>query len=565
MSLAAGLLALAPGAAQAATETHTFPFTGMEQKLVVPDGVPSVHFVVVGADGGSAAGAVGGDGFGITGDIEVQAGETLYVEVGGKGADASSAGGTGFGGFNGGGDGGVGAPGMVGAGGGGATDIRTLPRSDAGSAASRILVAPGGGGATSGTSGGAARLDGAPGHECTDSEGGLAPTPGPPAFPSQPGYNSGGCNFGAQGGTGTFVAGGDGGGNGRGPVEGGGGGGGGYYGGGGGGQSGAIPGDSGSGAGGGWFYSSRVTLDAGNTGLAGSAAPSVVLSFEAPTAAPSPTKLAFGTQALSTVSAAQAVTLTNSGSAPLHVGGETFTGPNAGAFLVSSSTCARAVPVGSSCALLVRFAPQGAGPNTATLNVLFNSASSPTQVALSGTGGSLPAGPTGPAGPAGPGGSAGPAGPSGPAGPAGPKGPTGPAGGVGPSGSNGSAGPTGPAGPQGPAGPAGERGSNGSDGSDGSAGPAGPQGPRGPAGDATCRVSKLRVTCGVRFVVAPKRVSARLERRGVVYARGKARHGSRALRLRAVRPISPGRYTLRLTVVGRHGKARRVAARVFVR
>src|SRR5215212_7148648 len=83
-----GVAALAPGA-HAATETHTFTRTGGEQALVVPDGVASVHAVVVGADGGAADSATGGDAFLITGDIAVQAGEVLYVEVGSPGANAS--------------------------------------------------------------------------------------------------------------------------------------------------------------------------------------------------------------------------------------------------------------------------------------------------------------------------------------------------------------------------------------------------------------------------------------------------------------------------------------------
>src|SRR3954452_11729265 len=124
----------------------------------------------------------------------------------------------------------------------------------------------------------------------------------------------------------------------------------------------------------------------------------------------------------------------------------------------------------------------------------------------------------------------------------------------------------GAAGPQGAAGAAGPQGSAGADGSDGAAGrdgQQGPQGPQGPAGaqgppgrDAvvTCKVAKKRgktpkVTCTVRLAARAKR-SARLVRKGKVYASGRSVGTRGSLRLRPVRRITHGRYMLLVKITG---------------
>src|SRR5262245_46190618 len=84
----------------------TYTATGSEQQFTVPAGVTSLHLVAIGGQGGSA-GAAGGFGDRLEGDLAVTPGATLYVEVGGNGAD---------GGFNGGAAGG-GAGGCSGLGG----------------------------------------------------------------------------------------------------------------------------------------------------------------------------------------------------------------------------------------------------------------------------------------------------------------------------------------------------------------------------------------------------------------------------------------------------------------
>lgn len=127
-----------------------FGYTGREQAFSVPDGVTSMTVEAIGADGGNhLAGTTRPVGAVATADIDVNPGETLYIEVGGQGGDVIDGVTNGRrGGFNGGADGGDGAsPNLNGAaGGGGATDIRTTPRGTDGTLQSRLVIAAGAGG-----------------------------------------------------------------------------------------------------------------------------------------------------------------------------------------------------------------------------------------------------------------------------------------------------------------------------------------------------------------------------------------------------------------------------------
>jgi hypothetical protein len=135
------------GAAEpAVVQATTFSYTGGEQTYTVPAGVSEVSITAIGAPGGAARGAPlpdpqAGRGAVVSGVVNVTAGQTVYVEVGGPGGMPT-------GGFNGGGDAGTLFAGhsWLG-GGGGASDVRTLPMS-AGqiSLNSRVIVAAGGGG-----------------------------------------------------------------------------------------------------------------------------------------------------------------------------------------------------------------------------------------------------------------------------------------------------------------------------------------------------------------------------------------------------------------------------------
>ncbi len=98
--------------------------------------------------------------------------------------------------------------------------------------------------------------------------------------------------------------------------------------------------------------------------------------------------LTFPSQTLGTTSAAQTVTLTNQGNAPLAISSIAPTGGNSGDF-AETNTCGSSVAVGSSCTMSVTFAPTGTGTRTTTLEITDNNndvANSQQSVALTGTG-----------------------------------------------------------------------------------------------------------------------------------------------------------------------------------
>jgi len=202
----AALTLFMPSVASAETDAYTAPGT---YDWVVPAGVTSAAFTVVGARGGNSASSSGGEGGSVVATLALTPGETLKITVGGAGADTPAI----TGGFNGGGLAGsqtcVIPPSTKycnGAGGGGASDVRR-----GGTAmTNRVLVAGGGGGA------GGRSADGCLGEGCvpaTARGGGDGGGGGNPAFNGSIGQNggadveipgSGGCG----GGGATSVAGG---------------------------------------------------------------------------------------------------------------------------------------------------------------------------------------------------------------------------------------------------------------------------------------------------------------------------------------------------------------------
>ncbi|SNT41418.1 Abnormal spindle-like microcephaly-assoc'd, ASPM-SPD-2-Hydin [Granulicella rosea] len=102
-----------------------------------------------------------------------------------------------------------------------------------------------------------------------------------------------------------------------------------------------------------------------------------------PSVSLSASSLAF-TQAVGATSAAQVVTVTNTGTAPLVVSGVTLSGANASSF-AETNTCSN-VAAGSTCTVSVTFSPASAGALAATLSLADNAANSPQSVALTGTG-----------------------------------------------------------------------------------------------------------------------------------------------------------------------------------
>ncbi len=411
-----GALALGERDAAAATVTATLTSTGTEQTFTVPAGVTALHVVLVGAPGGNGAASVpGGAGANVTADVPVEPGEVLYVEVGGAGATGATAA------FNGGAPGGTGdgGGGSLGGAGGGASDIRTVPSSQSVSLGSRLVVAAGGGGGGGYGGGG----------------GGAAGGAGSGSFGNIKGGGAGSATTGGAGGSGDYggTAGlvGTFGGGGAGAITGGaggGGGGGGYFGGGGGGGGAGNPPDPGSVTGGGGGGGSSY-IEPGATGTVAPDAtrtPLVTISYETAAGDVSPTTVTFpGTQPQGTISSAQLVTITSSGTTALTVTGLSFAGTNPDDFLIGSTTCFGEIAPAGTCTVSVRFAPQAEGARAATLSIDSNAATALAAVSLSGTGGQLPQGPQGDAGPQG---NPGPQGPQGDAGATGPAGPAGPAG-----------------------------------------------------------------------------------------------------------------------------------------
>jgi len=95
----------------------------------------------------------------------------------------------------------------------------------------------------------------------------------------------------------------------------------------------------------------------------------------------SPASLTFAAQTVSTQSAPQTITLTNTGNgalSPLKIG-------RTGDF-AQTNTCGNSVAVGASCTISVTFSPVGAGSQSGTITLTDNAADSPQTIQLSGTG-----------------------------------------------------------------------------------------------------------------------------------------------------------------------------------
>jgi hypothetical protein len=102
----------------------------------------------------------------------------------------------------------------------------------------------------------------------------------------------------------------------------------------------------------------------------------------------SPPALSF-TQTINTTSAAQVVTVGNTGGQPLTLGSIAVSGTNAAEFLIgAASTCAAGAVVngGASCSLQMSFRPAAAGARTASLSIAHSASASPLTATLTGTG-----------------------------------------------------------------------------------------------------------------------------------------------------------------------------------
>lgn len=110
-----------------------------------------------------------------------------------------------------------------------------------------------------------------------------------------------------------------------------------------------------------------------------------------------PSTLTFGGQSVGTKSAAQQITVTNSGSSALGVNGISITGTNAGDF-TQTNNCPPSLAANGFCVINVVFQPTATGTRTASISISDNAPNSPQAVSVTGTGtqASVTLAPTGP-------------------------------------------------------------------------------------------------------------------------------------------------------------------------
>ncbi len=125
--------------------------------------------------------------------------------------------------------------------------------------------------------------------------------------------------------------------------------------------------------------SGSLVLNSNTTG----AQPKVNLSGAgiAPVAGLSPASLTFAAQAVNTTSAAQTVTLTNSGDAALNISSIAIASDFA-----QTNNCGSSLASGASCTFNVTFKPLGSGLRSGSLTISDNASDNPHMVSLSGTG-----------------------------------------------------------------------------------------------------------------------------------------------------------------------------------
>jgi hypothetical protein len=119
-----------------------------------------------------------------------------------------------------------------------------------------------------------------------------------------------------------------------------------------------------------------------------SAAVAVTVAAVVQSASLTPPSLSFTTLSGST-SAAQTVTLSNTGNIALGITGISLTGTDTSAF-AQSTTCGSSLAPGANCTISITFSPTSVATFSATLSVADTATGSPQTVALSGTGNAAP-------------------------------------------------------------------------------------------------------------------------------------------------------------------------------
>ena len=129
------------------------------------------------------------------------------------------------------------------------------------------------------------------------------------------------------------------------------------------------------------------------TDNAGNSPQTVALSgtATAPTLSFTPASLTFASTILGTTTAAQIVTIKNTGTATATFSGaSTITGTNATSFVMSATTCSTTLAAGASCSNSVEFKPTVAGALTAAVTYKDNATGGTQTVTLKGTGLAIP-------------------------------------------------------------------------------------------------------------------------------------------------------------------------------
>ena len=125
------------------------------------------------------------------------------------------------------------------------------------------------------------------------------------------------------------------------------------------------------------------------TDSSGDSPQDIVLSGTGLTSGPavslSSTFLNFGNQNLGTTSAAQSVTVTNTGASALTISSVSVIGTNASDF-AETDTCSSSIAVGASCTINVTFTPGASGTRSGGISLTDNASNSPQVISVSGTG-----------------------------------------------------------------------------------------------------------------------------------------------------------------------------------
>jgi hypothetical protein len=96
--------------------------------------------------------------------------------------------------------------------------------------------------------------------------------------------------------------------------------------------------------------------------------------------------LSFGNQTINTPSTAQAVTVTNTGTATLNISSTLVAGVERLDFAPLSNKCGKTLGAGAACKIWATFTPQAVGARSATIQMVDNAPGSPQVVTLTGTG-----------------------------------------------------------------------------------------------------------------------------------------------------------------------------------